>query len=181
VTAKARLTYFKGQFLEVSRSPPDRDLTQTHEFSPQLAIHHAKWDEWTTCFAVENVELPANSFLGFTAHTGDVSGESGLVRLTRLAKLTRCCSPDNHDIISVTTSNIVYHAAAPGSVRLSVYRPSPLLTSQIQNKPPPRSFPGLGFFSFPASLMKWVFVLILIGAAVLAFRAYTKQKSAKRF
>lgn len=96
VTAKARLTYFKGKFLE-------------------LAIHHAKWDEWTTCFVAENLDLPDNPFLGFSAHTGDVS--------------------DNHDIISVTTSNIVYHAAAPGS-----------------NKPPPRAFPGLGFFrSSPAS------------------------------
>lgn len=56
VTAKARITYFKGHFTEV-------------------AIHHDKWDEWTTCFTIPGLELPSNPFLGFTAHTGDVHGQ----------------------------------------------------------------------------------------------------------
>ncbi|GAA5926823.1 hypothetical protein JCM3775_007049 [Rhodotorula graminis] len=76
VTAKARLTYIKGKLLE-------------------LGIQHAKWDEWTTCFAVEGIELPSQPFLGFSALTGDVS--------------------DAHDIISVTTSNIAYHPPASNS------------------------------------------------------------------
>ncbi|GAA6059102.1 hypothetical protein JCM10212_002073 [Sporobolomyces blumeae] len=75
VAAKARLTYFKGKFTE-------------------LAIHHNKWDEWTTCFVVEGLELPANPFLGFTAVTGDVS--------------------DAHDIVSITTSNVAYHPPSAG-------------------------------------------------------------------
>ena len=36
VTAKARITYFKGHFTEV-------------------AIHHDKWDEWTTCLDRKSV------------------------------------------------------------------------------------------------------------------------------
>lgn len=75
MTAKARLTYFKGKFLEVrglsSLSGGSR-LTR----AVQLAIQHDKWDEWTTCFSVEKLDLPSNPFLGFSAHTGDVSGTS---------------------------------------------------------------------------------------------------------
>ncbi|GAA5922220.1 Uip5p [Sporobolomyces koalae] len=76
VAAKARLTYFRGKFTE-------------------LAIHHNKWDEWTTCFVVEGLELPQNPFLGFSAVTGDVS--------------------DAHDIVSITTSNVAYHPPSAGN------------------------------------------------------------------
>ncbi|GAA5831841.1 hypothetical protein JCM11251_003905 [Rhodosporidiobolus azoricus] len=126
VTAKARLTYFKGKFIE-------------------LAIHHAKWDEWTTCFAVEGVELPSNPFLGFTALTGDVS--------------------DNHDIISVTTSNVAYHAAAPTT-----------------NKPPPRrGIPGASFFATLFSMFKWVLLLVVIVVGVITYRGRRAAREAKRF
>jgi hypothetical protein len=57
ITAKLKLTYFKNQFLE-------------------LQIQHEKWDEWQTCFTVFNVTLPGSPFLGYSAHTGDVSGAS---------------------------------------------------------------------------------------------------------
>ncbi|GAA5896686.1 Uip5p [Sporobolomyces salmoneus] len=76
VAAKARLTYFRGKFTE-------------------LAIHHNKWDEWTTCFVVEGLELPQNPFLGFSSVTGDVS--------------------DAHDIVSITTSNVAYHPPSAGN------------------------------------------------------------------
>lgn len=88
VTAKARVTYFKGKFLEVGRAcntpgsmgadqnePRPRTERGGTSF-PQLAIQHKKWDEWTTCFAVEGVEMPSQPFLGFSAVTGDVSGPS---------------------------------------------------------------------------------------------------------
>ncbi|KAG0373109.1 hypothetical protein BGX24_012122 [Mortierella sp. AD032] len=45
-----------------------------------------KWDEWTTCFSLPDITLPAPYYLGFTSHTGEVH--------------------DNHDIISVTTNII---------------------------------------------------------------------------
>ncbi|GAA5955006.1 hypothetical protein JCM21900_002758 [Sporobolomyces salmonicolor] len=126
VTAKARLTYFKGKFTE-------------------LAIHHAKWDEWTTCFAIEGLELPANPFLGFSAITGDVS--------------------DNHDIVSITTSNVAYHPPTAGS-----------------NKPPPRrGIPGASFFSTLFSLLKWVLLLVVIVVGVMTFRAKRATRDAKRF
>lgn len=130
VTAKARLTYFKGKFLE-------------------LAIHHDKWDEWTTCFVLEGLELPSNPFLGFSAHTGDVS--------------------DNHDIISITTSNVDYHPP-PAS----------------QGKAPPKSrggggggIPGLGFFKFMWKLIKIALVVAVLAAAVVGYRKW--QENGKRY
>lgn len=75
MTAKARITYFKGKFLEVpSQRAPYSSVFDSLNIVMQVGIQHDKWDEWTTCFAIENVELPASPFLGFTAHTGDVSG-----------------------------------------------------------------------------------------------------------
>lgn len=44
--------------------------------SVQLAIQHDKWDKWQTCFVIDGLELPSTPFLGFSALTGDVSGES---------------------------------------------------------------------------------------------------------
>ncbi|KAG0275502.1 hypothetical protein BGZ95_008721 [Linnemannia exigua] len=44
------------------------------------------WDQWTTCFSLPDITLPAPYYLGFTSHTGEVH--------------------DNHDIISVTTNII---------------------------------------------------------------------------
>lgn len=127
VTARARITYFKGKFLE-------------------LAVQHDKWEEFTTCFAIPNVELPANPFLGFSAHTGALH--------------------DNHDILSITTSNVAYHP--------------PLATSK---KPPSRSMriPGIAIFSFVLTFIKWALLVGVIVGAVVAFRAYRKKVNQKRF
>jgi len=125
VTAKARLTYFKGKFTE-------------------LAIQHDKWDKWQTCFVIDGLELPSTPFLGFSALTGDVS--------------------DEHDIISVSTSNIAYH-------------PMPVSA----NKPPPRKLPGMALFSFLWTLIKWGALIGLLGVAGVQYRKWSQQKAAKRF
>ncbi|KAK4054767.1 hypothetical protein OIV83_000691 [Microbotryomycetes sp. JL201] len=126
VAAKARLTYFKGKFTE-------------------LAIHHNKWDEWTTCFVIPELELPQNPFMGFTAHTGDVH--------------------DNHDIVSITTSNIAYHAPPANA------------------KPPPkrRTVPGSGFFSWLFGLLKWLVLVAFVVMAVMGYRAHKLKSAQKRF
>ncbi|CAE6489410.1 unnamed protein product [Rhizoctonia solani] len=86
IATKLKLTYFKDEYLNVQ-------------------IQYKGWDEWTECFTVHDVSLPNTPYLGFTAHTGDVS--------------------DNHDIISVATSSAILaeapinkptkHASASGS------------------------------------------------------------------
>lgn len=43
-------------------------------------------DEWDKCFKVHDVTLPEQIYLGFSAHTGEVT--------------------DNHDIISVLTKSV---------------------------------------------------------------------------
>ncbi|KAL1935182.1 hypothetical protein VTP01DRAFT_4322 [Rhizomucor pusillus] len=65
---RAKLTYYKSNYL-------------------QLDVIWREEDEWDQCFKVHNVELPDQIYLGFTAHTGEVT--------------------DNHDVISVTTKTLI--------------------------------------------------------------------------
>jgi mannose-binding lectin 2 len=71
IATKLRITYVKDTFLDVK-------------------IQYQAWDEWTDCFYVEGISLPASPFLGFSAMTGDVS--------------------DSHDIIAVSTYSAVTSA-----------------------------------------------------------------------
>ncbi|KAG8698362.1 hypothetical protein FRC09_007267, partial [Ceratobasidium sp. 395] len=50
IATKLRLTYFKGEYLNV-------------------ALQYKGWDEWTECFTVWDVTLPSSPFLGFSALT----------------------------------------------------------------------------------------------------------------
>ncbi|CAE6467285.1 unnamed protein product [Rhizoctonia solani] len=68
IATKLKLTYFKDEYLNVQ-------------------LQYKGWDEWTECFTVHDVSLPNSPYLGFTAHTGDVS--------------------DNHDIISISTASAI--------------------------------------------------------------------------
>ncbi|KAJ3996559.1 ERGIC53, mannose lectin, ER-golgi intermediate compartment [Lentinula boryana] len=71
IATKLKITYVKDTFLDVK-------------------IQYQAWDEWTDCFYVEGISLPASPFLGFSAMTGDVS--------------------DAHDVIAVTTSSAITSA-----------------------------------------------------------------------
>lgn len=132
VTAKGKLTYFKNNFLE-------------------LQIQHEEWDKWQTCFNVNNITLPSNIYLGFSAHTGDVA--------------------DDHDIISVSAYNAVWHAPVPGAKK----KKRQLYKSSSGS----RSTGGIGTFLY--NLIKWLFLLVLVVVAVIVFRGYRSKRSAKRF
>ncbi|CCO31760.1 L-type lectin-like domain-containing protein C126,08c [Rhizoctonia solani AG-1 IB] len=54
IATKLKLTYFKNEYLNVQ-------------------LQYKGWDEWTECFTVYDVSLPNTPYLGFTAHTGDIS------------------------------------------------------------------------------------------------------------
>lgn len=136
VATKAKLTYLRGQFFEVQ-------------------IHHDKWDTWTHCFTIWNYTLPGQVYLGFTAHTGDVS--------------------DAHDVVSVSTSNIVYHGpqSHEGKRKPAGRRRSP--------GSGPR---GFRFFAWLSWLLKWIAILTMVVLIFVVGRAYmSKQKrsSLKRF
>ncbi|CAO3579496.1 unnamed protein product [Absidia cylindrospora] len=64
---RARLTYYKNNYL-------------------QLDVIWRNEDTWDQCFKVHDVKLPNQIYLGFSAHTGDLT--------------------DNHDIVSVTTKTL---------------------------------------------------------------------------
>ncbi|KAI9311353.1 legume-like lectin family-domain-containing protein [Dichotomocladium elegans] len=77
---KARLTYYKDNYL-------------------QLDVIWREEDQWDQCFLARDVKLPDQIYLGFSAHTGDVT--------------------DNHDIISVTTKTLAPKAKEPLNVPVS--------------------------------------------------------------
>jgi hypothetical protein len=56
-------------------NPPSPPRTSS-DLCTQLEIQHKDWDVWTPCFLVYNVTIPGVPYVGFTAHTGDVSGSS---------------------------------------------------------------------------------------------------------
>ncbi|KAL1924821.1 uncharacterized protein VTP21DRAFT_4475 [Calcarisporiella thermophila] len=78
---KARLVFYKGYYLA-------------------LTLQYRSENEWDTCFLLENITLPFSPYLGISAHTGDLS--------------------DNHDIIRVTAQTIV-------SVPDSTYPAKPII------------------------------------------------------
>ena len=92
--------------------------------------------------------------MGFSAHTGDVS--------------------DEHDIISISTHNVVWHAPIAGT--------SPrrrLFNSRGKSEGARSSDGGVGGFVF--ALIKWLFFAVIVVIGVIVFRGYRMKKSAKRF
>ncbi|KAL0083323.1 legume-like lectin family-domain-containing protein [Phycomyces blakesleeanus] len=68
IPTKARLTYYKDNYL-------------------QLDVQWREENVWEECFKVHDVKLPDQFYLGFTAHTGELT--------------------DNHDIVYVTTKTLI--------------------------------------------------------------------------
>ncbi|KAJ1972209.1 hypothetical protein H4R34_005483 [Dimargaris verticillata] len=58
-SARAMVTYLKGKFLEV------RVMTEK--------------DKWVDCFTVNDITLPSGLYLGFSAHTGEISDNHDLL------------------------------------------------------------------------------------------------------
>ncbi|PWN38917.1 concanavalin A-like lectin/glucanase [Ceraceosorus guamensis] len=83
----------------------------------ELALHYQEWDTWESCFKLPNITIPSRPYLGFTAATGDVS--------------------DNHDLVSVSTSNIIYKvksAAELAQHRLEHFPPAGSQAAKAKSK-----------------------------------------------
>ncbi|KAG1056019.1 hypothetical protein G6F46_001139 [Rhizopus delemar] len=78
IPTRAKLVYHKANYIQL-------ELQWKHE------------DEWELCFKKHDITLPEHMYLGFSAHTGEVT--------------------DNHDIISVVTRSI------PPAVKEAAPRP----------------------------------------------------------
>ncbi|KAF9243190.1 concanavalin A-like lectin/glucanase domain-containing protein [Melanogaster broomeanus] len=80
VITKLKITYVKDTYLDVK-------------------IHYRAWDDWTDCFRIDGISLPASPFLGISALTGQVY--------------------DAHDVVSVTTHSAVLSSADAPRDKLS--------------------------------------------------------------
>jgi mannose-binding lectin 2 len=149
----------------------------------EVSIHYADWDQWESCFKLGNLTVPASPYVGITAATGDVS--------------------DNHDVISITTTSIVYKdmtkkekeqlrahhlgdgkAGKKGRKWLSYKSASKDSGGHAYNG---NAGPGLfarafgSLFSLLWMLFKVAAVLGIIGAAAYIFMKRKKKLDAKRF
>ena len=96
--------------------------------------------------------------------------------------VTALTPADEHDIVSVSTSNVVYHeeSVAERSARLQAGRRSGLSMGACRfSNATDRA--GFGFFGLVFRLLKWLVVLVIIGVGVMAFRTWTAKRNSKRF
>ncbi|CAG8462799.1 12165_t:CDS:2 [Ambispora leptoticha] len=115
-------------------------ITYYKENYLELKLQYKEWDQWEPCFTIPNVTLPTVFYLGFTALTGDVS--------------------DNHDIVSVTTNNLISLPTGKHTFKTPV-------------RPPP-TWSGIIFW------FKLLMVMGVLYGAMTLYRAYQTQAN-KRF
>lgn len=161
-------------------------LIHVKDVYTELQIHHSEWDHWESCFKLDNITLPLNPYLGFSALTGDVS--------------------DNHDLVSVTTSNIVYRNRTPAQLREERIKHFPEKFgvkpkkkgwsfggntkghSSDVSSPHTKSSGGgglvgaiKGLFGFLFFLVKWALILAAVGALGMLGWQWRKRQNMKRF
>lgn len=164
-------------------------LTHVKDVYTELSIHHNEWDHWESCFKLDNITFPVNPYLGFSALTGEVS--------------------DNHEVISIATSNIVYRNRTAQQIKeqkmqhfpekFGIKKPKTSRWSfggntkghsedEFSRGSSGHSKSGGGFFGLIGSffrliftLVKWALVLAAIGAIVMLGLQYQKRKNLKRF
>ncbi|PWY99941.1 hypothetical protein BCV70DRAFT_102905 [Testicularia cyperi] len=163
-------------------------LTHVKDVFTELLVHYKEWDHWESCFKLDNITMPTNPYLGFTALTGDVS--------------------DAHDVVSVSTSNIVYRNRTPEQIRQQRIKQFPEKYGVAKPKKSSWNFGGntkgsskeigsvhegqssgrggfLGFlgaiFGFLFTLIKWALILAAVGAIVMLGLQYQKRRNMKRF
>lgn len=153
VATMARLTYVKGVFLE-------------------LKVQYEDWDEWESCFKVEDFKLPANTYLGFSALTGDLS--------------------DAHDIVSVSTNSIVFKERTLEELEAERRKhfpkdgSKPLLGYGNDKHHKLFSVHAIadlfsGLFSLGWFLVKCGLVIAALAGGAVAFLRWRKARDAKRF
>lgn len=128
-----------------------------------LELQYKNEGEWSPCFSIPNITLPTVSYLGFSAHTGEVSG----IHIFQDIALT----VDFHDILSVETKTI--YSSAPLNIR-----PAP----PVNQQPPPKKGKGRSVKqskgdSFGMALLRVVGVLVIMGVGYFAWTAYRAQQT----
>lgn len=144
IPTRGRLVYQKDNFLS-------------------LELQYKKEGEWQKCFNIPNVSLPTVAYLGFSALTGEVSGNVPFV-----AYLTS----DNHDIISVETRTIFTENNLGGAKNFDKHLPGlvkPKRQSQ-PNKPLPKGN------SFGVEVLRVIGALVIMGLLYFAWTVYRVKR-----
>jgi mannose-binding lectin 2 len=145
-----------------------------------LELQYKNEGEWVSCFNIPNITLPTVSYLGFSAHTGEVSGTSSktLVPLDlSLFFYIFNLTLDFHDLLSVETKTI--YSSTPLNIR-----PAPPVGEQpVPKKGKARSQPGTKKKgdSFGMALLRVVCVLIIMGVGYFVWTAYRAQQTTSRY
>jgi lectin, mannose-binding 2 len=147
---KGKLTYHKDNYLSL-------DLL-------------FRGEEWTPCFTISNVVLPPVAYLGFSAHTGEISGIFSILLLID--------STDFHDILSVETKTI--YDAAQQNVEMNKKKPEQKVEgiymgkkgkakSQQTQSQESQKKKGQSFGMF---MLRVLAVLVIMAVAYFAWTAY---------
>jgi lectin, mannose-binding 2 len=139
VPSKAKLTYFQDQSLE-------------------LKLQYKTEGTWTDCFKVTagdgvTIKMPNTAYLGFSAHTGELS--------------------DNFDIVNVETRNL-YSPVGSQSQRTSNTKPA---NRQGGGKARPPKKSGSWFWFF----FKTILVIGVCVGAYVGYNAYRTRQRYSRF
>ncbi|OQN98013.1 hypothetical protein B0A48_16319 [Cryoendolithus antarcticus] len=130
---RLKVTYFQ-----------DKELT--------VDLLYKKEDEWTRCFQIPNTKLPAVSYLGFSAETGELS--------------------DNHDIVSVETRNLYSISGRTGTPPAGTKD-----YSRGKYKTDKSASSGSWFWFF----VKFMVFGLLVAGAYLGFTMYRTKRRRDRF
>lgn len=136
---KARVTYLQDQYLSVD-------------------LLYKPGDPWRKCFTVDaaqtNLKLPSNSYLGFTAATGDLT--------------------DNHDITSIKTFSL-YPNAQHGAQRPLQSRPNSRSTVDESSSYGGSGRRGGGYVA------KFLLLVVVICVCFYCFSLYNRSQIKRQF
>lgn len=142
-------TIFQARGLRNANFPTKMRITYFAEKSLKVELMYKKEDEWTDCFEVNGVVMPSVPYLGFSAHTGELS--------------------DSHDIIKVETKNLYNAGGAKAQMDASRNKYS---TAKGKPLKPPHSGGGWSWF-----LLKVILFGLVVAAAYVGFTIYrTRQR-----
>jgi lectin, mannose-binding 2 len=134
-----------------------------------LELLYRKDEEWQACFTIPNVSLPSVAYLGFSAHTGEVSGTPPKPDV----------NVDNHDLITVETKTI--YSSGPGPAAPNVNQPVPK-KGKGRSQPGRKAQPGKPLpkgDSFMMALLRVLGVLVIMLVGYFLWTAYRAQEQSR--
>lgn len=137
---------------------------------------------WTTCFNIPNVTLPQVTYLGFTAHTGELTGNDNSFFLLSLLFIYYISNlnqtnliiytlyvVDNHDIVTISSRNMYASASINkgGSGSKGYKGPSSSKNGQSG---------GWGWF-----FIKFIFFIVVAVGGYIGYTAFRMNQRSSRF